>query len=105
MAERRSRAPSWFIYVVRCSDGTLYTGIAIDVAARILAHARGKGAKYTRGRGPFTLKARAKCGAMGDAMRVERAFKALSKKEKLVVITSSRRLASFAKRVREERTS
>ena len=45
--------PTWHLYLLRCGDGTLYCGIAVDVAARLKQHAEGKGAKYTRGRGPL----------------------------------------------------
>ena len=42
---------SWWVYILRCGDGTLYTGTAADVERRLAAHRRGRGAKYTRGRG------------------------------------------------------
>lgn len=45
----------WFVYIIECRDGTYYTGISNDVEARIKKHNSGKGAKYTRGRGPVTL--------------------------------------------------
>ncbi len=45
----------WFVYILKCGDGTLYTGIATDVQARLEKHRMGKGAKYTRGRGPLEL--------------------------------------------------
>ena len=46
---------SWFVYILRCGDGTLYTGVTDDVQRRLAAHRAGKGAKYTRGRGPLEL--------------------------------------------------
>ena len=46
---------TWFAYILRCGDGSLYTGITTDVDARLEAHRSGKGAKYTRGRGPLEL--------------------------------------------------
>lgn len=46
----------WFVYILECSDGTLYTGITNDLEKRIAAHNSGKGAKYTKGRGPVVLK-------------------------------------------------
>ena len=46
---------NWFVYILKCGDGTLYTGITNNLASRITAHESGKGAKYTKGRGPFTL--------------------------------------------------
>ena len=45
----------WWVYMLRCGDGTLYTGTAVDVNRRAAAHAGGKGAKYTRGRGPIAV--------------------------------------------------
>src|SRR5690606_7797478 len=50
-----STMTAWSVYIVRCADGTLYTGISTDVAARIAAHNRGSGAKYTRSRMPVEL--------------------------------------------------
>ena len=47
--------PPWSLYILRCADGTMYTGITTDVEKRVKAHNAGKGAKYTRGRGPVTL--------------------------------------------------
>ena len=47
--------PTCFVYIVRCADGTLYTGYAKDVASRVDVHNAGKGAKYTRSRLPVTL--------------------------------------------------
>lgn len=45
----------WHVYIVRCGDGSLYTGIATNVEERVAKHNAGKGAKYTRGRGPVVL--------------------------------------------------
>ena len=45
----------WYVYILRCGDGTLYTGITDDIPRRLAAHRSGKGAKYTRGRGPLEL--------------------------------------------------
>ena len=45
----------WYVYILRCGDGTLYTGITDDVPRRLAVHRAGKGAKYTRGRGPLEL--------------------------------------------------
>ncbi|MDB4944604.1 MAG: putative endonuclease containing a domain protein [Labilithrix sp.] len=99
MAERPSRSSSsgdvWFVYLARCADGSLYTGIARDVAGRIAQHDAGKGAKYTRGRGPLELRAVRRCRSKGDALRLELAVKALprARKERLDV----RRLGVFAR--------
>ncbi len=45
----------WYVYILRCADNSLYTGVATDLAARVSAHNAGKGAKYTRGRRPVVL--------------------------------------------------
>ena len=72
--------------MVRRADGALYTGIATDVARRFASHCAGKGAKALRGRGPLALVFRRRLGAVGRALRIERAFKRLPKetKERLV---------------------
>jgi putative endonuclease len=46
---------SWIVYILECADRTLYTGITKNLKDRLQAHENGKGAKYTRGRGPFTV--------------------------------------------------
>lgn len=73
---------AWFVYLARCADGTLYCGVAKDVAARLAQHDAGKGARYTRGRGPLTLIAKRRCETHGDALRLELAVKALPREEK-----------------------
>ncbi len=69
--------PAWFVYMLRCADGTLYTGIARDVATRVRRHNAGKGAKYTRGRRPVVLVYREGAGSQGAALRREMAIKRL----------------------------
>ena len=51
----------WYLYILQCGDGSLYTGITTDVEKRLEAHRSGKGAKYTRGRSPLELKYREGC--------------------------------------------
>lgn len=75
----------WHLYLLRCGDGTLYCGIAVDVAARLAQHRAGKGAKYTRGRAPLELVYEEVCGNRGEALRRERAVKRLSRAEKLAL--------------------
>jgi len=72
----------YFVYLVECADGTLYTGIAKDVERRIVQHDEGRGARYTRGRGPVKLLARAGPLPWGDALRLEREVKAKPKATK-----------------------
>ena len=72
----------WELYILRCGDGTLYTGIARDVEKRLAAHRSGKGAKYTRGRGPLEIVYRERCVDQGEALRREYAVKQLTREEK-----------------------
>lgn len=72
----------WKLYILRCGDGTLYTGITTDVQARLEAHRCGKGAKYTRGRGPLELVYSEECGTHSDALKRELAIKAMTRTEK-----------------------
>ncbi len=88
----------WSVYIVRCGDGTLYTGIATDVRRRMVEHAggRGRGAKYLRGRGPLRLVFVQAVGARGVALRIESRIKKLSRagKEVLIAATTPSRRAS-----------
>ena len=77
---------TWKLYMLRCGDGTLYTGITTDVEKRLEAHRSGKGAKYTRGRGPLELVYREDCGDHSAALKRELEIKALSREEKLNLI-------------------
>lgn len=78
----------WYLYILRCGDDTLYTGITNDISARLKAHASGKGAKYTRGRGPLELQYQEECGTHSDALKRELAVKALTRSEKEALIGS-----------------
>ena len=73
---------TWYLYILRCGDDTLYTGITTDVQRRLADHRAGKGAKYTRGRAPLELVYEEKCGTHSDALRREYAVKALPRAEK-----------------------
>ncbi len=75
-------ASTWYLYILRCKDGTLYTGITTDVEKRLEAHRSGKGAKYTRGRSPLELVYREECGDHSQALKREIAIKALPREEK-----------------------
>lgn len=79
--------PYW-VYILRCADDTLYTGIATDVDRRFRAHAGGRGAKYTRTHGAVEIVYRACCGEKGDALRREAAIKKLTRAEKLALIAA-----------------
>ncbi len=73
----------WSIYLLRCADGTYYTGIATDVSRRISEHEQGKrGAKYLRGRGPLELVYQQAVGDRSVATKLEYSVKQLSRMEK-----------------------
>ncbi len=76
----------WFVYIVRCSDGSLYTGIAVDVEARIKAHNSGMGAKYTKPRRPVILLYQEMLDNQSEATKREYAIKKLSRRQKLRLI-------------------
>lgn len=76
----------WTVYILECGDGTLYTGITDDLDRRLRAHAEGKGAKYTRGRGPLKLCYREAAADKSAALKRECAIKRLQKREKLELI-------------------
>lgn len=77
---------TWKLYMLRCRDGSLYTGITTDVEKRVAAHNAGKGAKYTRGRGPLELVYCEDCGDHSAALKRELDIKSLTKEEKLKLI-------------------
>ncbi|WP_410499885.1 GIY-YIG nuclease family protein [Chitinibacter sp. S2-10] len=72
----------WFVYILRCRDGSLYTGIAIDVAKRFAAHQAGKGAKYTRAHPPESLELILPCANRSIALKLEYAIKQRSAADK-----------------------
>ena len=74
---------TWYVYLLRCGDGTLYAGATTDVEARLAAHRTGKGARYTRGRGPLALVHCEEQPDRGAALRRERQLKGLRRAAKL----------------------
>jgi putative endonuclease len=77
-----------FVYIVRCADGTLYTGYARDPDARAEQHNAGKGAKYTAARRPVTLVYQRRCRSRSTALQREYQLKQLSRSEKEAIIAS-----------------
>lgn len=73
---------TWYLYILRCKDDTLYTGITTDVEKRLEAHRAGRGAKYTRGRTPLELVYRETCGTHSQALKREVEIKKLPRQEK-----------------------
>jgi putative endonuclease len=81
------------LYIVRCADGSLYTGIATDVDKRFAEHARGlRGAKYLRGKGPLEVVFAAPAGDRAEASRLEYRVKRLTREQKLELIAGEREL-------------
>ena len=76
----------WFVYILRCGDGTLYTGVTDDLERRLAAHRTGTGAKYTRGRGPLELVYREEQPDRSAALRREYRLKRLTRREKETLI-------------------
>ena len=87
--EMKMEQKSHYMYVLQCADGSLYTGYAVDVQARLAAHNAGKGAKYTRARLPVSLLAYAEFASKHDAMHAEYVFKQLSRNEKDALLASA----------------
>ncbi len=76
----------WYVYILECSDGTLYTGITTDLDKRLKTHNNGKGAKYTKARLPVVLKASFESEDRSSASKEEYRIKQLTREEKLKLI-------------------
>ncbi|MFH1913754.1 MAG: GIY-YIG nuclease family protein [Pseudomonadota bacterium] len=79
----------WFVYLLRCADGTLYCGVTNDVARRVARHNAGTASRYTRSRTPVTLIAAVSAPCKGDALRLEMAVKKQSRSRKLDFLRAS----------------
>src|SRR5439155_23431016 len=99
MAMRRSRTKGlpvagakakWCVYVLRCADGTLYTGVTTDLARRVRQHNAGTASKYTRSRRPVTLAYRETAAGRGAALSREAAIKKLPRAAKELLATAGR---------------
>jgi putative endonuclease len=87
-----------FVYILRCRDGSLYTGIAKDVAARLRQHHAGRASRYTRARRPVALLWSRRVATWSAALREEHRIKQLRRSEKVALVAESR-----AARVRRSR--
>lgn len=76
----------WYLYIIRCRDSSLYTGIATDVERRLADHRAQKGAKYLRGRGPLELVFKKKIGAKGRALKFEHKIRNLPRHKKKALV-------------------
>ncbi len=94
---------TYSVYLVRCSDGSLYTGIATDVARRITEHQESKrGARFLRGKGPLTLIYEREIGDRSLASKIECRVKRLPKAEKTNSKVLSKRIGSFVAQLEEQ---
>ena len=87
----------WCVYLLRCGDGTLYAGVTNDLDKRLAAHEAGRGAKYTRGRGPLEVVHVERKRSRSAALRREAALKRMNRRTKLalVLLTRGTRGGSF----------
>ncbi len=83
---KSAQAENWWVYIVECADGTLYTGCAKDLEQRILAHNQGSGAKYTKVRLPVKLKYQLEAPDRSVAQHLEAEIKKLSRQQKQELI-------------------
>jgi len=79
-----------FVYMLKCKDNSLYTGYTVDIQQRVKMHESGKGAKYTRGRGPFEIVYEEAFLTKEVALQREYAIKQLSRQEKLALIAQQK---------------
>jgi putative endonuclease len=85
------RRAGWHVYLLRCGDGSLYTGATNDLARRLSRHAAGQGARYTRSRLPVVLVHSERARDRGAALRREAAIKRLTRPAKLELVAAGRR--------------
>ena len=98
-APRPAAAPAgkaWFVYMLECAGGRIYTGITPDVARRFAAHGAGRGGAFTRSHKPLRVIAAKACGTRGDALRAEYALKQLRRAAKLAWARRSPWVASVS---------
>ncbi|HET8542397.1 MAG TPA: GIY-YIG nuclease family protein [Anaeromyxobacter sp.] len=88
-ARARRRRERWWVYLLRCRDGSLYAGATNDLERRLAAHARGSASRYTRSRLPVTLVHVERAADRGSALRREAALKRLTRREKLALVESA----------------
>ena len=86
----------WYLYIIECRDGTLYTGITNDLDRRLAQHNRGTASRYTRSRVPVTLMHKERCLTKSSALKKEYAVKSLSRREKEKYIRTKRALSTNA---------
>ena len=91
-----------FVYIVKCKDDTLYTGIAVDVKKRMKQHVNGTGAKYTKSHPVKELCALWECKEYSHAAKLEYKIKQLQRKEKIALSENPRELAGYLENFEKE---
>jgi putative endonuclease len=94
----------YYVYIVRCVDGSFYTGYSMNVSKRVRQHVRGKGARYLRIHKPEALVYVEELGSRADAMKRERKVKLLSHPKKLKLVKSQARTKRGGKGISLRRT-
>jgi len=88
--EIEAKSKTWFLYIIRCRGGQLYTGISTDVKRRFAEHGSGKGAKYLRGKEPLLLLFQQSIGSHSQALKAEAKVKKMPKQAKEDIIAKQR---------------
>ncbi len=97
--KEHTESGDWYIYIIKCVDGSLYTGITTDVVRRLAEHQSGKGgSKYLRGRIPLVIALQKKVGDKSLALKIENRIKKLSKNAKEELIHSGLEVDALLKR-------
>ena len=85
-ARENALSDTYFVYIVRCADGSLYTGSARDPQQRVAVHNSGRGARYTSGRAPVRLVYTEACASQSDALKRERQLKRWTRRKKEALV-------------------
>ena len=94
---------TYYIYIIECTDGTLYTGVTTDINKRLCEHKNKTGAKYTRSHPPAELRAMWTCEGRSDAQKLEYRIKKLSRERKLALISDNNRFEEYLKELDRSR--
>jgi predicted GIY-YIG superfamily endonuclease len=92
--QKRASKPAWNVYLLRCRDGSLYTGITNDLPKRLKAHAAGKASRYTRSRLPVRLVYQEPQASKSSALKREAAIKKLPRPQKLKLLAKPKKRSS-----------
>jgi putative endonuclease len=97
---RAAKIPAWFVYVVRCADRSLYTGVTTDATRRIEEHNDGRGARYTRSRGPVALVYLEEAQDRGAALKREHEIKCMNVSGKKALIARANKKRACRRAIR-----